>query len=197
MTQETSTSRCTLILITSLCLACGSTTTQSEHTTTSNGHTTVEVTRDEAEGVGRTLIAQMNPTEGNRISGTVTFVELDDNAVEVTVNLTGFDPGTEHGFHVHEHGDCSAPDGSSAGGHFNPRGTEHALPTHEIRHAGDLGNVEADETGTVNMTRVYQNLSLNGEESIEGRGVIVHAQPDDGGQPTGNAGPRISCGVIR
>ena len=143
-----------------------------------------------------TLVAAMNPTEGNTVSGTVTFSE-DGEQVRVDVALTGLEPGTSHGFHVHEVGDCSAPDGTSAGGHFNPGGHDHGLPDGEgHRHAGDMGNVDADESGAVNTTMHFDNLALDGETGIDGRSVIVHAGADDGGQPTGNAGARIACGVI-
>ncbi|MFT5357871.1 MAG: Cu-Zn family superoxide dismutase, partial [Polyangiales bacterium] len=114
----------------------------------------------------------------------------------VRVALTGFEPGTLHGFHVHETGDCSAPDGTSAGGHFNPDGHDHGLPEASARHAGDLGNVEADAEGNVNSESRFSDLHLDGEQGIGGRAVILHANPDDGGQPTGNAGPRVACGVI-
>ena len=114
----------------------------------------------------------------------------------VRVALTGFEPGTRHGFHVHETGDCSAPDGTSAGGHFNPDGHDHGLPEASARHAGDLGNVEADAEGNVDAEMRFTDLHLDGEHGIGGRAVILHANADDGGQPTGNAGPRIACGVI-
>ena len=142
-------------------------------------------------------LAELSPTEGNSVSGTVRFVQQGE-LVRVTVDLTGLPPGTRHGFHVHEHGDCSAPDGTSAGGHYNPGGHDHALPEGAPRHAGDMGNVESDDAGEVHAELVFDTFSVEADAPppVMGRGVIVHAEPDDGGQPTGNAGARLACGVI-
>lgn len=136
----------------------------------------------------------MTATEGNSATGTVSFTEV-EGGVRVIGVFAGLSPG-EHGFHVHEKGDCSAPDGTSAGGHFNPEGHEHGLPGQAMRHAGDFGNLVADETGSAALDHVFERLSLHGETGIIGRGLIVHAAMDDGGQPTGNAGARVACGVI-
>ncbi len=142
------------------------------------------------------LIAVLQPTDGNEVSGWVTFTEM-DGQVEVVAQVEGLEPDTLHGFHVHQFGDLSSPDGKGAGGHFNPEEVDHALPETKSRHAGDLGNLEADENGKASYRLVVDNLSLtNGDHAILGRGVIVHAEPDDGGQPTGNAGSRIAQGVI-
>jgi superoxide dismutase, Cu-Zn family len=90
-----------------------------------------------------------------------------------------------------------SPDATSAGGHFNPEGHPHALPDQEKRHAGDFGNLKADGDGNATLTLTVDNITLNcGGHGILGRAVIVHAKPDDGGQPTGNAGDRIGAGVI-
>ena len=103
-----------------------------------------------------------------------------------------------HGLHIHELGDCRAPDASSAGGHFNPQGSEHGGPEDAIRHAGDLGNVRSDANGLAQSEITVTGISLGtGGDSIVGRSVIVHAKPDDlTSQPSGNAGPRIACGLI-
>lgn len=142
--------------------------------------------------------AAMAPTEGNEVRGTVRFIE-GDQGLSVVVDLSGLPPGSEHGFHVHETGDCSAPDASSAGSHYAPEGHPHALPSgDEPRHAGDMGNVRADENGEVHQRLEVATLSIEGEApSVVGRAVIVHAQPDDGSQPTGNAGDRLACGVVQ
>lgn len=143
-------------------------------------------------------LATVAPTEGNEVSGTVVFTEV-DGGVTVQIDLTGLPPQTEHGFHVHENGDCSAPDGTSAGGHYNPGGHDHALPDEGMpRHAGDMGNLVADASGEVHESRTFTTLSVDGADPppVAGRAVIVHADPDDGGQPTGNAGARVACGVI-
>ena len=141
--------------------------------------------------------AQLMPTEGNSASGTVTFMET-AGGVRVQANLTGLTQG-QHGFHVHEVGDCSAPDATSAGGHFAGVGTRHGAPTDSEmeRHAGDLGNVEADAEGNATYERVDNVLSLSGPQSITGKAVLVHAEPDDlESQPSGDAGARVACGVV-
>ncbi|PKN56271.1 MAG: superoxide dismutase [Deltaproteobacteria bacterium HGW-Deltaproteobacteria-14] len=147
-----------------------------------------------AEAAPLSARSVMAATEGNSATGTVSFTEV-DGGVRVIGVFAGLTPG-EHGFHVHEVGDCSAPDGTSAGGHFNPEGHAHGLPDQPVRHAGDLGNLVADETGAASLDRVFEHLSLRGATGIIGRGLIVHAAMDDGGQPTGNAGARVACGVI-
>lgn len=143
------------------------------------------------------LIAIIRPTEhASKLKGVVRFVE-EDGAVRVTAQIEGLKPGGKHGFHVHEFGDASAPDATSAGDHFNPEGHQHDLPPQSRRHAGDLGNLEADERGRADYEMVVENMSLTGgAAAILGRAVIVHAEPDDGGQPSGNAGDRIGIGVI-
>jgi Cu-Zn family superoxide dismutase len=100
--------------------------------------------------------------------------------------------------HVHETGDCSAPDGASAGGHFNPEGHAHGVPPAQERHLGDLGNIEvgADGTGSTEIVVMGANLEPSDPDSFLNRAIIVHEKRDDGGQPTGNAGGRIGCGVI-
>ena len=136
----------------------------------------------------------MQPTQGNQVRGFVTFTSV-TGGVRIEANITGLTPG-RHGFHVHQWGDVSAADGRSAGGHFDPHGTEHALPAGEPRHVGDLGNLEADDSGIARYERVDSQLAFSGPNSIVGRGLIIHALEDDGGQPTGNAGARVAMGVI-
>jgi len=140
-------------------------------------------------------VAPLAPTKGNDVVGTVTFTKV-EGGVRVVAELTGLKPG-EHGFHIHEKGDCSAPDGTSAGGHFNPGKHPHAGPDAAERHAGDLGNITANATGQAHYERVDKELKLTGDDSIIGRSVIVHEKVDDlKTQPTGNAGARVACGVI-
>ena len=145
-----------------------------------------------------TAVAGMEPRSDSQVRGTVTFTELPRGGVAVKLDLTGVPEGV-HGFHVHEKGDCSAPDGTSAGGHFNPHGMQHAGPADMQRHAGDFGNVIAPATGVVKTELVLSGISLKeGEiDSALGRGLILHAKRDDlTTQPTGDAGGRIACGVI-
>ncbi len=141
-------------------------------------------------------IAMLYPTQGNKIAGTVTFTEVADG-VQVQAEITGLSPG-KHGFHVHEFGDCSAADASSAGAHFNPTNQPHAAPDATARHVGDMGNVEADASGAAKLDYLDHNMSLaNDRTSIIGRSVVVHAKADDlKSQPAGDSGARVACGVI-
>ncbi len=142
------------------------------------------------------LVAVIQPTAGNQCSGVIRFTEV-DGEVFVYAEVSGLTPGQKHGMHLHEFGDASKPDAASAGGHFNPSGHAHGLTDKAERHAGDLGNLEADATGKAIYRASFTNFSMVGvNHPIIGRSVIVHAQPDDGSQPTGNAGARIGCGVI-
>lgn len=139
--------------------------------------------------------AVVNALSASGVTGVVAFAKA-DGGVKVSVKLAGLKPGT-HGFHIHEFGDCSAADGTSAGGHFNPTGDPHAGPKDDKRHEGDMGNIEADKDGAATLEYVDAKLSFDGPGSILGRGIIVHAAPDDfKTQPTGNAGGRLGCGVI-
>lgn len=149
-------------------------------------------------GAGVTdAIAVVGPTQGQKVTGTVRF-HREGDAVHVTGELSGLTPSVKHGFHVHEFGDCSAPDGTSAGGHFAPEAHPHGAPDPATHHAGDLGNVEADASGNAKIDVTVKGLTLDsGERALVGRAVIVHAQPDDlTTQPTGNAGARVGCGVV-
>jgi superoxide dismutase, Cu-Zn family len=141
-------------------------------------------------------VAVLHPTAGQHCHGVVRFTQ-DGDSVKVIADLEGLTPGQKHAFHIHQYGDCSSPDGMSAGGHYNPEGHQHGLPDTESRHAGDLGNVQADDQGMAHYELMVTNVSIMGAKNpIIGRGVIVHAKVDDGSQPVGNAGGRIACGVI-
>ena len=143
------------------------------------------------------LIAVLAPTEGNTTAGTVVFKPLKKGQVEVIAHVTGLNPGSSHAIHIHEWGDVRAQDGLSAGDHYNPEGHPHGLPSEAMRHAGDFGNLEADENGEARFSLKVDNISLmKGKNPVIGRSIVVHAKADDGGQPTGNAGPRIATGVI-
>ena len=141
-------------------------------------------------------VAVIRPTAGNQCAGIVHFHKVGD-AVKVVAEISGLTPNQAHGFHVHELGDVSGADGTATGGHYNPEGHSHALPTTSLRHAGDFGNLQADASGNARMELTVANISIAGlRNPVLGRGVIVHAKTDDGGQPTGNAGARIGQGVI-
>lgn len=140
-------------------------------------------------------VAVVHPLGDSKVKGTVTFTQQ-DGGVEVVAELTGLATG-EHGFHIHEFGDCSMADGVCAGAHFNPAGAPHAGPDDAKRHVGDLGNIKADESGRAMYKRVDKLLALNGPNSIIGRSVIVHAGRDDlTTQPSGDAGARVGCGAV-
>jgi len=99
---------------------------------------------------------------------------------------------------VHEFGDCTAPDFSSAGSHYDPAQTKHhGTPDEKMRHAGDMGNIQADANGKAHYELTLEGATIDGAQApVLGRAVIVHANPDDFSQPVGNAGGRIGCGVI-
>jgi Cu-Zn family superoxide dismutase len=138
---------------------------------------------------------KLAPTANQTARGEVTFT-AEAGGVHVVGSFSGLVFG-EHGFHIHEKGDCSAPDGTSAGGHFNPATKPHAAREAADRHAGDLGNLKADPYGLARVDFVDATLSLSGPNSIIGKAVIVHEKADDfKTQPTGNAGARVACGVI-
>lgn len=140
-------------------------------------------------------VAVLQPTEGNKVKGTITFLE-DGGEVSITGFIEGLTPGL-HGFHVHEYGDCSASDASSAGDHFAPINNHHGEMGADSSHAGDLGNIEADENGKAEIDIKSAKLSFYGESSIIGRALVVHSGKDDlTTQPSGNSGSRVACAVI-
>lgn len=139
-------------------------------------------------------VCMVHPLGDSKAKGKVTFTKQADG-VMVTAEVSGLTPG-DHGFHVHEWGDASSPDGASAGGHFNPTHKQHGRPDANDRHAGDFGNLTADAQGNAKYSRVDKAMTLEGPTSVIGRSIIIHANPDDFSQPTGNAGGRVAVGVI-
>jgi len=152
--------------------------------------------KTEVEGNNITkAVCVLHPTEGNNVTGIVTFTKT-DAGINIVADVEGLTPG-KHGFHIHQYGDCSLPNGKSAGGHFNPESTQHGSPDALERHVGDLGNLVADENGIAHYERTDTFISFEGKHSIIGRGIIVHVGEDDlTSQPTGAAGARVACGVI-
>ena len=151
-----------------------------------------------ADAVPAQAGAVLEPTEGNETGGELRFELVDDN-IHVTGRVTGLSAGGEHGFHVHETGDCSAPDATSAGGHFNPDDSDHGRAGQGEHHVGDSDNLIADDDGVAEVDRWLHGATLGdgADTDIVGKGVIVHADPDDYvSQPTGDAGDRLACGVI-
>jgi Cu-Zn family superoxide dismutase len=145
---------------------------------------------------GPTASVTLSPTSGSTATGTVTFAQKSDGSVDVTAHLTSVPPGV-HGFHIHDKGDCG-DNGNAAGGHFNPATVAHGAPSADPHHAGDFGNVTADAQGVVQVSFNTRSITVApGTNSVVGHAVILHGNPDDlVTQPTGNAGPRIACGVV-
>jgi Cu-Zn family superoxide dismutase len=141
--------------------------------------------------------ATLAPKSGTGTAGTVTFTQQ-TGGVMMVASVTGLPPNTTHGFHVHEKGDCSAPDAMSAGGHFNPTGKPHGQMNMPDHHAGDMNNLTADANGNARASILLPDLSVGtGPNGVIGRAVVVHKDPDDyKTQPTGNSGGRIACGVV-
>jgi superoxide dismutase, Cu-Zn family len=141
--------------------------------------------------------ARIEARSGSTVTGSATFTET-EGGVLVEIEIRNATPGW-HAVHVHETGDCSAADASSAGGHFNPVSKSHGSPHAPDHHAGDLGNLWVDEKGVGRHVLLMPDLRVSdGPSSVRGRAIIVHADIDDlVTQPTGNAGGRIGCGVIQ
>lgn len=146
----------------------------------------------------KTAVAKLAPASKSKVTGTITFKQTADG-VEATANIENLTPG-EHAWHVHEKGDCSAPDATSAGGHFNPENHKHGAPDAAEHHAGDFGNLTAGKDGKATATLTIKGVTLDpsGATSLINKGFIVHEKKDDfKTQPTGNAGGRVACGVIQ
>lgn len=144
------------------------------------------------------VTVELAATQGQRASGTLTL-SPDNHGLHIYGRLRGLKANSEHGFHVHETGDCGTPDAASAGAHFNPAGVDHGRHGEGAHHAGDIPNVVANGQGeaTVDLHLTGVTLGDGGQRDVLGRALIVHADPDDyGSQPAGNAGARIACGVI-
>ncbi|HSV34545.1 MAG TPA: superoxide dismutase family protein [Ramlibacter sp.] len=142
-------------------------------------------------------VAQLASTRGSTANGTVNFTQRGEK-VMVSGQVQGLKPNAEHGFHVHEKGDCSSGDGMSTGGHFNPTGITHGQHGQGDHHAGDLPSLKADASGVARFSFDSTTIRVGGSpRDIVGKGLIVHRDPDDyKTQPTGNAGPRLACAVI-
>lgn len=160
----------------------------------------IETEGTSTENVDSALSASalMNPKSGSSVSGNINFEQV-GASVMMSLQLSGLEPGT-HAVHLHEVGDCSADDATSAGDHWNPTGHAHGEWGKNEFHLGDIGNLEVDEDGNVNMTFTTDKWTLETgqENTIVGKAVIVHEKADDfTSQPSGAAGARISCGVIQ
>lgn len=158
-------------------------------------HMMTEGSHRQSEAV--TVLIQPIQKDSN-ISGKAVFEETEEG-LKIDIEISGASPG-KHGIHIHEHGSC-ADGGNAAGGHFNPDGVEHGdleLDGFPHAHAGDLGNIEIGPDGNGKLEKVVPGLTLDkGKYGVLGRSIILHEKEDDFGQPTGNAGGRIACGVIQ
>ena len=170
--------RATLVAMLVLCVGC----------------TVGEVTNE------KQAIAPLVAKSGSNVTGTVTFTSS-GATVSMRMNVIGASPGM-HGVHLHAVGDCSAPDATSAMGHWDPPMMMHGLPSATVHHLGDCGNLEvgADGAGTLGITSAW-SIGTGEPNDILGKAIIVHANLDDGTTPPppagpGNAGARQACGVI-
>lgn len=149
--------------------------------------------------VVRHAIANLAAASGTLVSGRL-YLDSTADGVRIHGDIGGLAPGSDHGFHIHQTGDCSAVDASSAGGHFNPDGKPHGRAGHGAHHAGDADNLVADAQGVAHVDALLHGVHLGdgSTHDIVGRALIVHAAADDYlSQPSGNAGARVACGVIR
>ncbi len=141
--------------------------------------------------------AMIGSSNNSGVTGEAIFTQ-DGDQVTLTVEIQGASPGL-HAVHIHEHGDCSAPDGTSAGGHWNPTNVAHGKWGEGEFHLGDIGNMSVGEdgTGSITLTTDLWEIGTGSDIDVVGKGFIVHADADDFvSQPSGNAGARIGCGVI-
>ncbi|MFQ6334405.1 superoxide dismutase family protein [Methylophilus sp. 3sh_L] len=142
--------------------------------------------------------ATLEAKSDSQVAGDVDLIQQ-GTKVMLIARVSGLAPNSIHGFHIHEKGDCSAADGTSAGGHFNPDANQHASQATPNHHFGDLPNLTADNTGNVIYRATLEDASLSeGAHALIGHAIIIHRDADDYvSQPAGNAGPRIACGVIK
>jgi len=140
----------------------------------------------------------MKPTEGNTAAGQLSLL-VEAGGIRISGTLQGASPAGEHGFHVHESGDCSAPDASSAGGHFSAAGMSHGDPASDSHHTGDMPNQTADAQGRIDVNVLLEGVEYGtgSATDIANRALVLHQKADDyTSQPAGDSGPRIACGVI-
>ena len=153
----------------------------------------------EPEPASAGAAANLAATQGNTASGSLTLT-ADGSAVHIMGALSGLKPNSEFGFHIHEKGDCSAPDASSAGGHFNPTNAQHGDPQGETHHAGDMLNAKSDAQGMAQVHATATGVTVGGGQpnDIIGKAIVLHEKADDyKSQPAGDSGARIACGVIK
>jgi Cu-Zn family superoxide dismutase len=146
------------------------------------------------------LEVALQARSGSKVAGSIAL-RATPKGLQLRGSISGLKPNAEHAFHVHEKGDCSAPDAMSSGPHFNPAGAAHGrYGSGAAHHAGDMPNIRADASGVAKISLTIEGLTLgdaNGAD-VRGRALVIHRDPDDyQSQPAGNAGPRIACAEIR
>lgn len=155
---------------------------------------------EKAEVTENTAVAEISSASGSSLTGEATFTDLGEGEVTFKITVEGATPG-EHAVHLHEKGDCSATDATSAGGHWNPTEAPHGKRPVDMKfHAGDIANIEVGEDGKGELTMTVTGWSVGGSDStnVIDRAVVIHAQADDfESQPSGAAGKRVGCGVIK
>ncbi|MGE0771632.1 MAG: superoxide dismutase family protein [Cyclobacteriaceae bacterium] len=179
-----------IVILLAILTACGG--GQKSESESADGST------DAAEATNSKATAVLGPANNSGVSGTVSFEQIGEEVVKMTVQAMHISPGT-HALHLHENGDCSAPDASSAGGHWNPTAMPHGKRGEGDFHKGDIINLEASADSVVNWSSEINGWTIGGpvETNIVGRSVIIHVAADDfTSQPSGNAGSRVACGVI-
>ncbi len=153
-------------------------------------------TRNNSSQPQNAPVAPEPNTSSVRIEMDATFKKILEG-VEITLNVTGLSPNSEHGMHIHEKGECRAPDFASAGGHFNPHSQNHGAPGDTQSHLGDLGNITADANGKYAGVLTIKNATSSGPLSILNRSIIIHEKTDDlKTQPSGDSGNRLACVVV-
>lgn len=166
--------------------------------TAPSASTATTTTGTAAVSTAKAAVVNLASASGSLVSGRLSVVPMNDG-VHLTGEVGGLSPGSTHAIHIHEKGDCSAADASSAGGHFNPAGAPHGKVGSGAHHGGDMDNIVANAEGVAKVDVHASGVTLGGgaANDVAGRAVIVHAAADDyRTQPTGNAGGRVACGLI-
>ena len=190
----------------SMAFACGSGTNNSgddatdslEMTENHMGNMDMETTMTDTMNE-MSATALLSAASGSNVTGTATFTQEADGKVRLELTVENLTAG-EHAIHLHENGDCSADDASSAGGHWNPDGEDHGKRGENEYHAGDIDNLTVGEDGKGNLEMMVEGWSIgDGQDSdILNKAIIIHADEDDfTSQPSGAAGSRVACGVIQ
>ncbi len=180
----------------SLLAACGDADTAATDTMAETETTEQTMSPGGAEA-GNVVNAMLMDADGNSVGEAI--LASTEGGLQLNLSLEGLPPG-EHGVHIHETGDCSAADFTSAGGHWNPTDNQHAMPSDDMHHLGDLGNITIADDGTASMEMMIEGATIDGENALmddDGAAFVVHSGADDGTtQPSGDSGSRIACGVF-